>query len=56
MSKKGIFSIASGGNKDSSTPEATDEGAADSPFARDDNEAQEEVLMSLLKWTVLAAV
>ena len=40
MSKKGIFSIASGGNKDSSTPEATDEGAVDSPFARDDNEAQ----------------
>ena len=40
MSKKGIFSIASGGNKDSSTPEATDEGAMDSPFTRDDNEAQ----------------
>ena len=42
MSKKGIFSIASGGNKESSAPEATDDGFEDSPFARDDNAGQTE--------------
>ena len=42
MSKKGIFSIASGGNKESSPPEATDDGFEDSPFARDDNAGQTE--------------
>ena len=42
MSKKGIFSIASGGNKESSAPEATYDGFEDSPFARDDNAGQTE--------------